>query len=500
MTGRQADYDVEGVVKDLTVHDDPEGVPVFSLSSARVEEALEHFRLFEELKTRLLNPARDAVFYDKWGKIVPCGDPRAVSSYIRKSGWLTLGWVFNVNFDPILNADGEWGRRDDRHDDDGDYYVWSYPAIVRVGGRSMPVVGVATSRDPFFTKGGKRIADEANVMLKAQTVAYNRGISALVAGGELSAEEMEGRVAVTEDPGELTDADLLGMAATETVGFGKHKGETLAFIMGSEPSYIEWLAGNDFEPRTSEALVLKHISCVLLKQRDGKLDGADGEDEKKQPPPAPPAPEIDHTNTPLMKAPGGVALGTELVFRGTGNIELPNKYYTPPEGLQPLWPGDTPKFNGHVGKHFLGEQPADHTGRERDKVLKLTYGQAKALLAELVARAGLLEMLPAVATVFEEKTGGVVKGDVALAKVISNMFGSAHGKTWRKWERAVRDELQPKEIFELQGKIVDGVLFTAVDLSGAADEEETVTEIETTLGEDGQVEEDIVNAIFGDQA
>jgi len=44
---------------------------------------------------------------------------------------------------------------------------------------------------PKFTKGGKVQADEANVMLKAQTVAINRGISDLLGSGDVSAEEIE---------------------------------------------------------------------------------------------------------------------------------------------------------------------------------------------------------------------------------------------------------------------------------------------------------------------
>jgi len=254
-------------------------------------------------------------------------------------------------------------------------------------------------------------------------------------------------------------------------------GEDVAAIL------VEWLSG---EPAPEPP--------KPLTREEALAGNGDSADEKKQPPPARPVTEIDPA-TPLQSKPAGwLALASELVYRGIGDkATLAN--YTPPEGLQPLWPGDTPKFNGHAGKHYLGEAPPDIHGTAGLKALKLTRGQAMAFRDELVARAGLLEMLPAVAVAFEEKTGGVVKGDVALAKVISTLFGSAHGKTWRKWERAVRDELQPKEIFELQGKIVDGVLFTAVDLSGAA-EEEAVTEIETTLSDD--ISEDIVSAIFGD--
>ncbi len=51
--------------------------------------------------------------------------------------------------------------------------------------------GCADGRDQFFTRGGKRAADEKDVKLKAQTVGENRAISNLIGGGAMSAEEAE---------------------------------------------------------------------------------------------------------------------------------------------------------------------------------------------------------------------------------------------------------------------------------------------------------------------
>ena len=57
-------------------------------------------------------------------------------------------------------------------------------------GANIMMDGVATSMDPFFTKGGRKVADEENVFMKAETVALNRAISDILGSGEVSAEEV----------------------------------------------------------------------------------------------------------------------------------------------------------------------------------------------------------------------------------------------------------------------------------------------------------------------
>ena len=91
-----------------------------TLDDERVAEVIRHFKLFEELKTKLLDHERDAVYYNKKGWVVPAGDPKVVSSYITKSGWLKLSVAFGVHFEAVPYADGTWGRREEREDANGE--------------------------------------------------------------------------------------------------------------------------------------------------------------------------------------------------------------------------------------------------------------------------------------------------------------------------------------------------------------------------------------------
>ena len=64
--------------------------------------------------------------------------------------------------------------------------------VILPNGRFQDAIGAASTHDPFFTKGGRKRADPADVVLKSQTVAKNRG-TANILGGGLSAEEMMGK-------------------------------------------------------------------------------------------------------------------------------------------------------------------------------------------------------------------------------------------------------------------------------------------------------------------
>ena len=158
------------------------------LPEAQVEATVKHFALFEKVKRSVLDPRVDVLY------IGPDGHPRiyakrkeAPTQYIRKSGWRKLAMVFGVNL-KVLEMD-----REVHEDDDGPYYLWN--ARVRAehlaSGKYAEGIGVASSRDQFFTRAGKRRADEKDIKLKAQTVGENRAISNLIGGGVMSAEEAE---------------------------------------------------------------------------------------------------------------------------------------------------------------------------------------------------------------------------------------------------------------------------------------------------------------------
>ncbi len=158
------------------------------LSEAQVEATVKHFELFERVKRSVLDDRVDVLYIGSGGAPVPYAKRKeAPTQYIRKSGWRKLAMVFGVNL-KVLEMD-----REVHQDAHGPYYLWN--ARVRAehlaSGKYAEGIGVASSRDQFFTRGGKRAADEKDIKLKAQTVGENRAISNLIGGGAMSAEEAE---------------------------------------------------------------------------------------------------------------------------------------------------------------------------------------------------------------------------------------------------------------------------------------------------------------------
>ncbi len=149
---------------------------------------VKHFELFERVKRSVLDDHVDILYIGSQGAPVPYAKRKeAPTQYIRKSGWRTLAMVFGVNL-KVLEMD-----REVHEDDDGPYYLSN--ARVRAehlaSGKYAEGIGVASSRDQFFTRGGKRRADEKDIKLKSETVGENRAISNLIGGGVMSAEEAE---------------------------------------------------------------------------------------------------------------------------------------------------------------------------------------------------------------------------------------------------------------------------------------------------------------------
>ncbi|GAI34837.1 unnamed protein product, partial [marine sediment metagenome] len=148
-----------------------------------LKRALEVFNKFTEFKQKLLSKD-DYLYIGKDGK--PTDKKQGATEYIKKSGWRKFSTVFNLDCQILSKS------REVHEDPEGLYYVWTYAVRVTApNGRFQDAEGVATSRDPFFTKGGKQTPEEKNIMLKSQTVAFNRAISDLIGGGAKTAEEVE---------------------------------------------------------------------------------------------------------------------------------------------------------------------------------------------------------------------------------------------------------------------------------------------------------------------
>ncbi len=159
------------------------------LTDDQVEAAIHHVELFQDLKRKLLDPRVDILYIGSNGRPVSHAKRKEASTeYIKRSGWRKFGLAFNLNIH-VIEMWKNW--EEDSH---GKYYVWN--ARVRVehpAGKYVESIGICTSRDPFFAKRGDHYIepDEKNISLKAQTVGINRGISDLIGGGVMSAEEAE---------------------------------------------------------------------------------------------------------------------------------------------------------------------------------------------------------------------------------------------------------------------------------------------------------------------
>ena len=145
-----------------------------------IEDSIRIFKAFEEAKRKILTK-KDIMWIGDDGAptIEGQGTP-----YIKRSGWRKLARFFGLSWDIVDDI------KKIKMENGGYMYkvkvkVW-HPA-----GASVTAVGVATSEDKFFTKGGRREANEGNVLMKAITVAINRGISDILGSGEVSGEETE---------------------------------------------------------------------------------------------------------------------------------------------------------------------------------------------------------------------------------------------------------------------------------------------------------------------
>jgi hypothetical protein len=155
----------------------------FLTPAASLDEAMRAFELFEQAKTKLLGDS-DVLWIGSDGKPTQKGQGHP---HIKRSGWRKLARFFGINC-TIIHREKIWSK-----DSEGEYYIWKYTVRAQhPSGGYFDAEGVCSSRDPFFSKKhGQRIEpDEADIMLKAQTVAFNRAVSDLLGSGEVSVEEL----------------------------------------------------------------------------------------------------------------------------------------------------------------------------------------------------------------------------------------------------------------------------------------------------------------------
>jgi hypothetical protein len=136
------------------------------VSPADPKRVLEVMRRFEEFKRQALNQ-NDFV-------VLAIGKEK--KPYIKKSGWMKYALACQLSLE----------KRDERLEERSDgskVYHYTYRAVAP-NGRYADAVGSASTAERTFSH------PDHDVRALAQTRACNRAISNLVAGGEVSAEEM----------------------------------------------------------------------------------------------------------------------------------------------------------------------------------------------------------------------------------------------------------------------------------------------------------------------
>lgn len=148
-----------------------------------VQEAVEAWKEFQDLKSALLT--KDDLC-DIGGK-----------PYVRKSGLRKIKTCFNISLQVIDDKRREL--------EGGDFEYTAYVKATAPNGTSVEAIASCNSMEPFGDRQKKSAAKQSNIPLDqlrpetvayairsmAQTRAYNRAISDLIGGGEISAEEVE---------------------------------------------------------------------------------------------------------------------------------------------------------------------------------------------------------------------------------------------------------------------------------------------------------------------
>lgn len=245
-------------------------VPVLPLVTP--EKAAEQWKLFEALKVKLLNE-------DDYQNI-------AGKRYIKRSGFRKIAVYFGIS-DRILKE--EWTERED-----GSFFWRIEVEAYAPNGRACVGVGACDSKERRFAH------EEHDVYATAHTRAKSRAISDLVAGGAVSAEEIEASSTDSESASatspETTSPPLDNQAKNprvptakeaitmeglrqfpltdglQAVGMLNVLGDELS-IVPENPLKIEGSTISNFLlPRVLDPLVTKHkLSYTIMKTENGDL-------------------------------------------------------------------------------------------------------------------------------------------------------------------------------------------------------------------------------------
>lgn len=148
-----------------------------------VKTAQETMELVKQIKILAIKQTNKHDWVDMQGK-----------PYLQSSGAEKIARLFGISW----KISEGYPKREDKQDDKGSYYIYTYKGEFTMGGKTIEVIGTCSQRDKFFGKDknsetGFKAASEVditNIMKKANTNMINRGITTLLGIRNLTWEEV----------------------------------------------------------------------------------------------------------------------------------------------------------------------------------------------------------------------------------------------------------------------------------------------------------------------
>lgn len=157
-----------------------------------IKTAQETIELVKQIKILAIKQTNKHDWVDMQGK-----------PYLQSSGAEKIARLFGISW---RICDG-YPKREDKQDEKGSYYIYSYKGEFTMAGKTIEVIGTCSQRDKFFGRdkntetGFKNAADVdiTNIMKKANTNMINRGITTLLGIRNLTWDEVKnGGIDVTQ--------------------------------------------------------------------------------------------------------------------------------------------------------------------------------------------------------------------------------------------------------------------------------------------------------------
>lgn len=186
------------------------------------QEALEAWKAYQDLKTKLLDPSDYQVIV-----MFQAGKGSVKKPFVKKSGWRKLATAFNIS-DEVIKEE----RKEYTDEKGNKYFVQEVTARATASnGRIMDGTGSCASNERGFAHL------EHDVRATAETRGKNRAIADMIGGGDVSAEEVEQQEEAKKAACEVNHDDL---PQKEVTMKGPNKGRP--YVRCTKCAYFKWMA------------------------------------------------------------------------------------------------------------------------------------------------------------------------------------------------------------------------------------------------------------------